>query len=72
MKKIKTLKRAQPRTWKVVLESEPFGREVLVEDSSAIKAFASLERVVSEAEEVYRKDKICREVSLVCSIGVHE
>lgn len=60
------------RIWKVVLESEPFGREVLVEESSAIQAFASLERLVLDAEKEYRNDKISREVSLVCTIGPDE
>jgi hypothetical protein len=70
--KEKTASLRRCRTWKVVLESEPFGREVLVEDSSAIQAFASLEKLVLDAEKEYRNDKICREVSLVCSIGADE
>ncbi|MEW6543314.1 MAG: hypothetical protein AB1411_06845 [Nitrospirota bacterium] len=54
------------RTWKVVLESEPYGREEFDEDSSFASALAKFNRLAGSAEEEFRKDRIQREVSLVC------
>ncbi len=60
----------QHRVWEVVLESEPYGREVLRKEISASSAFASVQRLVFAAEKEYRKDGIKREVSLVFRIGM--
>lgn len=72
------MKRRSPRAprwrgvWQVVLESEPYGREVLRKEISLTSAFGSVQRLALAAEKEYRKDKIHREVSLVYRIGTDE
>jgi hypothetical protein len=40
--------------WEVVLESEPYGREVLRKEISATSAIASVERLILAAEKECR------------------
>jgi len=57
------------KTWKVVLESEPYGREDFQEVASLNSAMATFNELVDSASREFRNDRIPREVSLVCLMG---
>lgn len=57
------------KTWKVALESEPYGREEFEEEPSFNSALAVFNSLIGSAEREFRDDRIPREVSLVCYVG---
>ena len=57
------------RTWKVVLESEPYGREEFEEGASSNSALAAFNSLLDSAGREFRNDRIPREMSLVCFVG---
>jgi hypothetical protein len=57
------------KAWKVVLESEPFGREEFEAEPSLVSALAAFNRLIDSAEKGFREDRITREVSFVCVVG---
>ena len=57
------------KTWKVMLESEPYGREEFEEEPSFNSALAVFKSLLDSAEREFRSDRIPREVSLVCLVG---
>ena len=57
------------KTWKVALESEPYGREEFDEEPSFNSALATFNSLLDSAEGEFRNDRIPREVSLVCFVG---
>lgn len=57
------------RTWKVVLASEPYGREEFEEGPSSNSALTAFNRLLDSVGREFRNDRIPREVSLVCFVG---
>lgn len=57
------------KTWKVALESEPYGREEFQEVAPPCSAMTTFNNLVDSAVREFRNDRIPREVSLVCFVG---
>lgn len=57
------------KAWKVVLESEPFGREEFEAEPSLVSALAAFNGLIDSAEKEFIEDRIPREISLVCVVG---
>jgi len=57
------------KTWKVVLESEPYGREEFEEGASSSSALTAFNCLLDSAEREFGHDRIPREVSLACYVG---
>jgi len=60
---------ATRRAWKVVLESEPFGREEFEAEPLLVSALATFNGLIDSAEKEFREDRIPREISLVYFVG---
>jgi hypothetical protein len=54
------------KVWKVVLESEPFGREEFEAEPSLVSALVTFNGLIDSAEKEFREDRVPREISLVC------